>query len=82
MLINEASKLTNLTKKAIEYYTKQKLVFPNILDNGYRDFSDNDIECLKKFMSFVNLGLVQRKSSQCLPIRQTTHCKKYRFKEN
>ena len=26
MLINEVSKLTNLTKKAIEYYTEQGLV--------------------------------------------------------
>lgn len=57
MLINEASKLTNLTKKAIEYYTEQKLIFPNILDNGYRDFSDNDIECLKKIYVFRKLGL-------------------------
>lgn len=57
MLINEASKLTNLTKKAIEYYTEQKLVFPNILDNGYRDFSENDVECLKKIYVFRKLGL-------------------------
>lgn len=57
MLINEASKLTNLTKKAIEYYTEQKLVFPNILDNGYRDFSENDVECLMKIYVFRKLGL-------------------------
>lgn len=47
MLINEVSKVTNLTKKAIEYYIEQKLVFPNILDNGYRDFSENDIDWFK-----------------------------------
>lgn len=57
MLINEASKLTNLTKKAIEYYIEQKLVNPNILDNGYRDFSENDIECFKKIYVFRKLGL-------------------------
>lgn len=57
MLINEASRLTNLTKKDIEYYIEQKLVFPNILDNGYRDFSGNDVECLKKIYVFNKLGL-------------------------
>lgn len=57
MLINEASKIANLTKKAIEYYTVQKLVFPNILENGYRDFGENDIERLKKIFVFRKLGL-------------------------
>ncbi|MEQ2527322.1 MerR family transcriptional regulator [Robertmurraya yapensis] len=57
MLINEASKLTNLTKKAIEYYIEQELVFPNVLENGYRDFSENDVECLKKIYVFRKLGL-------------------------
>ncbi len=57
MLINETSKITNLTKKAIGYYVEQELIFPNILDNGYRDFSDNDIECLKKIYVLRKLGL-------------------------
>ncbi|MDF2513002.1 MAG: MerR family transcriptional regulator [Herbinix sp.] len=57
MLINETSKATNLTKKAIEYYTEQNLIFPDLLDNGYRDFSDNDIECLKKISVLRKLGL-------------------------
>ena len=39
MLINEVAKLSNLTKKAVEYYTEQGLICPNILENGYRDFS-------------------------------------------
>lgn|GEM_PF-844649 len=38
MLINETSKITNLTKKAIEYYIERELIFPDLLDNGYRDF--------------------------------------------
>jgi DNA-binding transcriptional MerR regulator len=57
MLINETSKETNLTKKAIEYYTEQGLVFPAILQNGYRDFSADDIERLKKISVFRKLGL-------------------------
>ncbi len=57
MLINEAGKITNLTKKAIEYYIEQNLIFPEMLDNGYRDFSDNDMERLKKISILRKLGL-------------------------
>lgn len=57
MLINEVSKLTNLTKKAIEYYVTQKLVNPKILPNGYRDFNEADVECLKSIYFFRKLGL-------------------------
>ena len=57
MLINETSKITNLTKKAIEYYTEQGLINPVILENGYRDFNSNDIERLKKISVLRKLGL-------------------------
>lgn len=57
MLINEVSKRTNLTKKAIEYYTEQNLITPVILDNGYRDFSEMDVECLEKVAVLRKLRL-------------------------
>lgn len=57
MLINETSKATNLTKKAIEYYTEQELISPVVLENGYRDFSESDMERLKKISVFRKLGL-------------------------
>lgn len=48
MLINEVSKLTKLTKKAIEYYTLQGLVVPSVLENGYRNYTNQDVEQLTK----------------------------------
>jgi DNA-binding transcriptional MerR regulator len=57
MLINETSKMTKLTKKAIEYYIEQNLVSPIILENGYRDFNKNDIDKLNKISLFRKLGL-------------------------
>lgn len=57
MLINETSRLTNLTKKAIEYYAEQELITPDVLVNGYRDFDEEDIEQLKKIAVFRRLGL-------------------------
>ena len=57
MLINEASKLTKLTKKAIEYYTLQGLISPSVLQNGYRQYSSQDIEKLKKISVLRKLGI-------------------------
>jgi len=57
MLINEICKKCSLTQKAIEYYIEQKLIFPEIQNNGYRDFSNEDILMLKKISVLRNLGL-------------------------
>lgn len=57
MLINDASKKSKLTKKAIEYYTDQKLVFPSVLPNGYRDYSNDDLVILKKIALYRRLDL-------------------------
>lgn len=57
MLINEVSKLTRLTKKAIEYYTIQGLVSPSILESGYRNYNNQDIEKLNKISVLRKLDL-------------------------
>ena len=36
MLINEVSKITGLTKKAIQYYIERELISPSILENGLK----------------------------------------------
>jgi len=57
MLLNELCKVCGLTKKAVEYYVDQQLVQPQILDNGYRNFSLQDVEVLKKVATLRRLGL-------------------------
>lgn len=57
MFINEVSKKTRLTKKAIEYYVEQGLISPTILENGYRDFNEIDVECLEKISILRKLGI-------------------------
>jgi DNA-binding transcriptional MerR regulator len=57
MLINEVSKITGLTKKAIEYYVDRELLYPSILENGYRDFSISQVEQLKKISTLRKLGI-------------------------
>lgn len=57
MLRNEVQEKTNLSRKAIEYYEEKGLVHPKKLENGYRDYSDGDVEVLKKISLLRNLGL-------------------------
>lgn len=57
MLIHQASEATGLTKKAIEYYTQQGLVSPSIQDNGYRDYTDQDMERLRKIQVLRKLDV-------------------------
>lgn len=57
MKINEVCKLTGLTKKAIEYYQIKKLISPIVGENGYRDFTEEDVERLKTIAILKKLDL-------------------------
>ncbi len=57
MLINEVCKKCNVTKKAIEYYAEHGLISPVIAENSYRQFSDDDVEKLKKISIMRGLGI-------------------------
>lgn len=48
MLIKDVCHKTGLTKKAIEYYQQKGMVSPEIRENGYRYFSQEDVDKLKK----------------------------------
>lgn len=57
MFIHEVCKKCSLTKKAIYYYEKQGLIRPNIGENGYRNYSDEDVSILKEIFVLRKLGL-------------------------
>lgn len=57
MLIHEVSRVTGVTKKAIEYYCEQGLICPTILENGYRDFGQNEVERLGQISVLRKLGI-------------------------
>lgn len=42
MLINEIAKKYHVTKKAVQYYVEQGMLVPDILENGYKNFSKQD----------------------------------------
>ncbi len=57
MRIQEVCRQLSATKKAVTYNIEQGLISPAVLDNGYRDFSPEDVERLRKIMILRKLGL-------------------------
>lgn len=57
MFIHEVCKKCSLTKKAIYYYEKHRLIRPNIGENGYRNYSEEDVSTLKEIFVLRKLGL-------------------------
>lgn len=57
MLISEAARKSHTTKKAIEYYVEQQLLDLQTQKTGYRQFTEKDIEKLKKISVLRRFGL-------------------------
>lgn len=58
MKINEVEKIIGITKKNIRFYEAQGLLSPNRnAENGYRDYSDDDIKKLEQIKLLRKLGL-------------------------
>ncbi|TFZ40185.1 MerR family transcriptional regulator [Soehngenia longivitae] len=57
MKINEVANITGLTKKAINYYQEKGIINPKQDENGYREFSESDVNKLKEVSLFRSLGL-------------------------
>lgn len=57
VFMSEVCKTCALTKKAVAYYIAQGLVAPSVQENGYRAFSDEDVERLKKISVLRGLGI-------------------------
>lgn len=57
MLRKEIQEKTGLTRKSILYYEEKNLINPAIQENGYREYSENDLEILKKVSILRKVGL-------------------------
>lgn len=57
MLRNKIEKATGLTRKAINYYEEKGLISPHKDENGYRIYSKDDLDRLKKISILRKLGL-------------------------
>ena len=66
MLRNEIQNKTGLTRKAIKYYEEKGLSKPLKLENGYRDYSEEDMKILSKISLFRKVGLSISEIKECL----------------
>lgn len=57
MKTNELEKILGITKHTLRYYEKEGLVHPNKDDNGYRNYSDVDIQVLQLVIFLRNLDI-------------------------
>ena len=58
MTIKEVEERTGLSRSNVRFYEKEKLIAPSRNEsNGYRDYSDNDIENIKKIAYLRTLGI-------------------------
>ncbi|MCQ9209115.1 MerR family transcriptional regulator [Granulicatella seriolae] len=57
MLRNEIQNKTGLTRKAIEYYEEKGLITPQKSENGYRNYSEEDLKILIKVSLFRKVGM-------------------------
>jgi len=56
MNIGRAAELTNLPAKTIRFYEEIELIKPQRSNNGYRNYSDDDIHRLKFLQRARSLG--------------------------
>ena len=57
MTIKEIEKLLEVPRATIRFYEKEGLLTPHREENGYRDYSEQDVEQLKKIIIFRKLGI-------------------------
>lgn len=57
MKINELEKALGISKANIRYYESEGFIFPKRNENGYRAYSNSDVEMLKKIIVYRKLGI-------------------------
>ncbi len=58
MTIKEVEQMTGLTRSNIRFYEKEKLICPKRNENnGYREYSNEDVESIKKIAYLRTLGI-------------------------
>ncbi len=57
MKINEVEKLLGIPMATIRFYEKEGLLTPQRNENSYREYSEDDIQLIKKIIVFRKIGL-------------------------
>lgn len=57
MTIKEVEQELNIPRASIRFYEKERLIDPQRSDNGYREYSEEDVATLRRVVIFRKLGL-------------------------
>lgn len=57
MLLNEIINEVGMTKRAVKYYEEKGLLSVDKDNNGYRNYTAQDVETLKKISVYRKLGI-------------------------
>lgn len=62
MLLNEIINEVGMTKRAVKYYEEKGLLSVDKDNNGYRNYTAQDVETLKK----ISVFMLMSQTAQCL----------------
>ena len=82
MLRSEIQNKTGLTRKAIEYYEDKGLINPHRLENGYKDYTEKDLDILVKVSILRKLGVSLSEIKQCVLYNSSKLSSVLRMKEH
>lgn len=55
--ISELARKTGVSLRSLRYYEEKKLLRPNRSENGYRQYSDIDVEQIQMIQLYLSIGL-------------------------
>ena len=66
MKINEVAKVSGVSSRTLHYYDKIGLLKPTKLENGYRGYTENDLDKLQQILFYKFLGFKLSKIAEIL----------------
>ncbi|MFI6644255.1 MerR family transcriptional regulator [Streptomyces sp. NPDC050504] len=57
MKIGELSRRTGVSRRALRYYEEQRLLVPDRLPNGYRDYPEESVTVVRRVRVLLSAGL-------------------------
>lgn len=81
MLIGELSKYLNLSRDTIRFYEKLDLIQPLIRNNGYKEYSEQNIQQLKLIQTAKSLGFTLTEVKQITDLMSVNEIPAEQFHE-
>jgi DNA-binding transcriptional MerR regulator len=77
MKIGELARCTGVSIRSLRYYDEQGLIHPLRQENGYREYSNMDVEHVRTIQFYLSLGLSTEQIAsflQCVLMNKEAFC--------